>query len=144
VLATREDHIVPWRTAYATTRLLGGRIEFVLSASGHVAGVINPASRARRNFWLGPAGARDPDSWLAGATAQPGSWWPHWAAWLSRHGGARVPAPKRPGNSRYRPIEPAPGRYVKEKASSVGQAVASQQPLSSGDRKRQARKKQEE
>jgi polyhydroxyalkanoate synthase subunit PhaC len=116
VLATREDHIVPWRTAYATTRLLGGRIEFVLSASGHVAGVINPAARARRNFWLNPAGADDPDSWLAAAASHPGSWWPHWLGWLGPFGGARVPAPKRPGNRRYRHIEPAPGRYVREKS----------------------------
>jgi polyhydroxyalkanoate synthase len=116
VLATREDHIVPWRTAYATTRLLGGRIEFVLSASGHVAGVINPASRARRNFWLNADGAKDPEDWLAGAASQPGSWWPHWTGWLGPHGGAQVPAPERPGGGRYRPIEPAPGRYVKEKS----------------------------
>jgi polyhydroxyalkanoate synthase len=116
VLATREDHIVPWRTAYATRRLLGGRIEFVLSASGHVAGVINPASRARRNFWLNPDGAKDPEDWLAGAASQPGSWWPHWAGWLGPHSGPQVPAPERPGGGRYRPIEPAPGRYVKEKS----------------------------
>ena len=116
VLATREDHIVPWRTAYATTRLLGGRIEFVLSASGHVAGVINPASMNRRNFWTNPDGAERPEDWLAKAASQPGSWWPHWVAWLGAHSGPHVPAPERPGNRRYRGIEPAPGRYVKEKS----------------------------
>lgn len=115
VLATRDDHIVPWRTAYATTRLLGGRIEFVLSASGHVAGVINPASTRRRNYWLNPGGAKEADDWLAGAASQPGSWWPHWAAWLGDRAGPRVSAPKRAGNRRYRQIEPAPGRYVREK-----------------------------
>jgi len=123
VLATREDHIVPWRTAYASNALLGGRIEFVLSASGHIAGVINPASKNRRNFWLGPEHAAkngetleaDPERWLAGAQSQPGSWWPHWIKWLSAQGGAQVAAPTEPGSGRYRPIEPAPGRYVKEK-----------------------------
>jgi polyhydroxyalkanoate synthase len=116
VLATREDHIVPWRTAYASTGLLGGRIEFALSASGHIAGVINPASKNRRNFWLGPSLDADAERWLAGAQSQPGSWWPHWMKWLSAHGGGQVAARAEPGSTRYRPIEPAPGRYVKEKA----------------------------
>jgi polyhydroxyalkanoate synthase len=119
VLATREDHIVPWRTAYASNALLGGRIEFVLSASGHIAGVINPASKNRRNFWIDPGqGANtnaSPEHWLAGAQSQPGSWWPHWIEWLSAQGGAQVAAPAEPGNRRYLPIEPAPGRYVMEK-----------------------------
>jgi polyhydroxyalkanoate synthase len=115
VLATREDHIVPWRTAYVSTRLLGGRIEFALSASGHIAGVINPASKNRRNFWLNPAPENDPERWLAAATSQPGSWWPHWADWLAHSGGERVPARSAAGSGKYRAIEPAPGRYVKEK-----------------------------
>ncbi len=115
VLATRDDHIVPWRTAYASTRLLGGRIEFALSASGHIAGVINPASKNRRNFWLNPASENDPERWLAAATSQPGSWWPHWADWLAQSGGQRVPVRTAVGSGKYRAIEPAPGRYVKEK-----------------------------
>jgi len=92
VLATREDHIVPWRTAYASTRLLGGRIEFALSASGHIAGVINPASKNRRNFWINQVLEENPEQWLAAAESHPGSWWPHWARWLAQFGGARVPA----------------------------------------------------
>jgi len=115
VLATREDHIVPWRTAYASTRLLGGRIEFALSASGHIAGVINPASKNRRNFWLNPVPEEDPEHWLATATSHPGSWWPHWAEWLAPFGGQRVPARPGTGGGKFRAIEPAPGRYVKEK-----------------------------
>jgi polyhydroxyalkanoate synthase len=115
VLATREDHIVPWRTAYASARLLGGRIDFILSASGHVAGVINPASQNRRNFWLNPSLQADAERWLGEATASPGSWWPHWTEWLARSGGKRVPARSDPGSKAYPPIEPAPGRYVKEK-----------------------------
>ena len=115
VLATREDHIVPWRTAYASTRLLGGRIEFALSASGHIAGVINPASKNRRNFWLNPELENDPERWLAAATPQPGSWWPHWMDWLAQSGGQRIAARTAAGGGKYRAIEPAPGRYVKEK-----------------------------
>jgi len=114
ILATREDHIVPWRTAYASTGLLGGRIDFVLSASGHIAGVINPASKNRRHFWLNPAQEPEPDRWLAGAARQAGSWWPHWADWLAPHAGEQVAA-RGPGGNGYREIEPAPGRYVKEK-----------------------------
>jgi polyhydroxyalkanoate synthase len=116
LLATREDHIVPWRTAYASTRLLGGRIEFVLSASGHIAGVINPVSKNRRNFWLNPEREEDPEKWLAAATPQPGSWWRHWAGWLAPFGGAQVAARGQLGGKGYREIEPAPGRYVKEKS----------------------------
>ena len=112
ILATREDHIVPWRTAFASTHLLGGRIEFVLSASGHIAGVINPASKNRRNFWVNPAQEPDPGRWLAEAASRPGSWWAHWADWLAGFGGERVPA-RQPGGNGYREIEPAPGRYVK-------------------------------
>ena len=117
VLATREDHIVPWRTAYASTRLLGGRIDFVLSASGHIAGVINPASKNRRHFWLNPGLEDDPERWLAGAATQPGSWWPHWARWLAASGGARIAARAEPGSARYPAIEAAPGRYVKVKCN---------------------------
>jgi polyhydroxyalkanoate synthase len=115
VLATREDHIVPWRTAYASTRLLGGRIEFVLSASGHIAGVINPAAKNRRNFWLNAALEPDGERWLAGARTVPGSWWKHWADWLAPFGGREVPARGKLGGESYREVEPAPGRYVKEK-----------------------------
>ena len=117
VLATREDHIVPWRTAYASTQLLKGRIEFVLAASGHIAGVINPASKNRRNYWLNPALDEDPERWLAAAASRPGSWWTHWTDWLAPFGGEQVPARAEPGGGGYRQIEPAPGRYVKEKCS---------------------------
>jgi len=117
ILATREDHIVPWRTAFASTRLLGGRMQFVLSASGHIAGVINPASKNRRNYWLNPQPEQDADRWLAGATSQPGSWWRHWADWLAQYGEAEVAARSVLGGGTHREIEPAPGRYVKEKCA---------------------------
>jgi polyhydroxyalkanoate synthase len=90
-------------------------MDFVLSASGHIAGVINPASKNRRNYWLNPDLDADPERWLAGAASSPGSWWLHWSEWLARSGGGQVPAPPAPGGAGYREIEPAPGRYVKEK-----------------------------
>ena len=117
VLATREDHIVPWKSAYRSVQLLGGEKRFVLGASGHIAGVINPAWKNRRSFWVNSRTADEPDRWLAEANEQAGSWWNDWAGWLARHGGGKVRARKRLGNVRYRPLEPAPGRYVKMRAS---------------------------
>jgi polyhydroxyalkanoate synthase len=113
--ASREDHIVPWRTAYASTRLLSGDTTFVLGASGHIAGVINPVSKNKRNHWLAGEAGADPDRWLETARNVPGSWWPVWSNWLRERAGAEVPAPKMVGGREYQPIEPAPGRYVKEK-----------------------------
>lgn len=115
VLATREDHIVPWKTAYASTRLLKGSLCFVLAASGHIAGVINPATRNKRNYWVNGTPGADAEGWLAAAKSQPGSWWRHWAAWLKRRAGKAVPARASLGGSGYTEVEPAPGRYVVEK-----------------------------
>ena len=115
ILASREDHIVPWKTAYQNTRLLSGPHEFVLAASGHIAGVVNPAVKNKRHYWLNPAPSAAADAWLAGARQQPGSWWNHWSGWLAGHSGGSVPARAQPGNSQYRAIEAAPGRYVKER-----------------------------
>ena len=117
VLATREDHIVPWKGAYQTTQLLNGEARFVLGASGHIAGVINPASKNRRSYWTNtqvPASAED---WLVGATEHRGSWWGDWDAWLARFAGGDVPAPARLGSTKYRPVEDAPGRYVKHRVT---------------------------
>jgi polyhydroxyalkanoate synthase len=113
ILASREDHIVPWKTAYQSTQLLGGEIRFVLAASGHIAGVINPAAKNRRNYWTSNVMPPRAEDWLAAATSAAGSWWPDWAAWLAGRSGARVPAPAAPGGVNYPPIEPAPGRYVR-------------------------------
>ena len=116
VLATREDHIVPWRSAYRTVHLLGGKEKsFVLGASGHIAGVVNPAAKKRRSHWVLDSHPDDPDAWLAKATERPGSWWPLWSEWLARHSGGKRKAPAKPGAAKYRPIEPAPGRYVKQR-----------------------------
>ena len=115
VYASREDHIVPWRSAYRTVSLVGGDdIRFVLGSSGHIAGVVSPPTSKRRQYWTNERLGDDPDEWLARAHANPGSWWPHWAGWLSARAGARHDAPKEPGNARYRPIAPAPGTYVHE------------------------------
>jgi polyhydroxyalkanoate synthase len=115
ILATREDHIVPWKTAYQSTRLLGGDLEFVLAASGHIAGVVNPASKNRRHYWVNAALPAAADDWLAGARQQPGSWWRHWSGWLAKRSGKSVPARTQPGNTRYPALEPAPGRYVRQR-----------------------------
>jgi polyhydroxyalkanoate synthase len=114
VLATRDDHIVPWKTAFSSVALLGKNAEFVLGESGHVAGIINPASRQRRRFWTGGEVTGGPDEWLASAAQQPGSWWTHWAQWLHARSGNLKAAPAAAGNDAYPGIEPAPGRYVKE------------------------------
>jgi len=116
IVATREDHIVPWQSAYASVGLLGGPTEFVLGASGHVAGIVNPASKNRRHFWLNSSAAANADAWLADAERQAGSWWKHWASWLSKRSGKHKPAPESLGNRQYPALEPAPGRYVKEKS----------------------------
>jgi len=115
VYASRDDHIVPWRSAFASTRLLGGEVRFVLGASGHIAGVINPPAKRKRNFWTAEL-APDAESWLASATSVDGSWWPAWSEWLAPHSKALVAAPHHAGNAEYPVIEPAPGRYVKARA----------------------------
>lgn len=116
LLATREDHIVPWKSAYHARALLGGETTFVLGASGHIAGAINPASKNRRSYWMSASGVADPDDWLAAADEHKGSWWLHWIEWLKVRSGKQVGARGRAGNMKYKPIEPAPGRYVKERA----------------------------
>jgi polyhydroxyalkanoate synthase len=112
LLASREDHIVPWKTSYLSTQLLKGELRFVLGASGHIAGVVNPAAKNRRSHWVNERLPSLPDEWLAGATEHAGSWWSDWDRWLARHGGELIEAPGEPGNAQYRPIEDAPGRYV--------------------------------
>jgi polyhydroxyalkanoate synthase subunit PhaC len=116
VYGSREDHIVPWTAAYASIPLISGKKTFVLGASGHIAGVINPPAKGKRSHWTSsklPAKAED---WLAGAKEHPGSWWSGWADWLKPYGGKLVNAPKTAGSAKFKPIEPAPGRYVKAKA----------------------------
>lgn len=111
VLAAREDHIVPWRTAFASAQLLQGPTTFVRAASGHIAGVISPPGQSRRSYAAGPL-APSPEAWESGSKEHPGSWWDHWFAWLAARAGPRVPAPKRLGSAKLPSLEAAPGRYV--------------------------------
>ncbi len=116
IYGSREDHIVPWKGAYESTRILGGRNRFVLGASGHIAGVINPPKSKKRSHWINDKLPATADAWLAGATEHPGSWWTDWSRWLAAFGGGQVVAPKAPGGRGHKAIEAAPGRYVKQKA----------------------------
>jgi len=119
IYGSREDHIVPIGGAYASTQLLPGKKRFVMGASGHIAGVINPPAKKKRSHWIREDGKfpKTQAEWLAGATEHPGSWWTDWAQWLKGHAGKQIPAPKTYGNGKaYKAIEPAPGRYVKARA----------------------------
>lgn len=123
IFASREDHIVPWATAYASTGLINRKNpehnHFILGASGHIAGVINPPEKQRRSYWNNPnkvTTGMAAEEWLAGAIEHAGSWWPDWIAFLAEHAGEEVSAPRKYGRARFKPIEPAPGRYVKVRA----------------------------
>ena len=116
IYGSREDHIVPWTAAYASVPLFKGQRQFVLGASGHIAGVINPPAKGKRSHWTNKALPARPEAWFDGATEHPGSWWPVWADWLKPQGGKLIAAPKAPGSAKFKPIEPAPGRYVQVKA----------------------------
>jgi polyhydroxyalkanoate synthase len=116
IYGSRDDHIVPWTAAYASVPLFKGKRKFVLGASGHIAGVINPPAKGKRSHWLNDKLPATPEAWFEGATEHPGSWWTEWSAWLKPLGGKLVAAPKAPGNRQFKAIEPAPGRYVKVKA----------------------------
>ena len=111
ILSTREDHIAPWKSTYAATRLYSGPIRFVLAMSGHIAGVVNPPSANKYGYFTGEV-AETPDAWLEAATAHDGSWWPDWDAWVREHDGGEAPA-REPGAGALPVIEEAPGRYVK-------------------------------
>ncbi len=119
IYGSREDHIVPIGAAYASTQVLPGPKRFVMGASGHIAGVINPPAKKKRSHWTREDGKLPAtlDGWLAGAQEHPGSWWTDWSAWLAGHAGKQIAAPKSYGRgARFKAIEPAPGRYVRQKA----------------------------
>ena len=116
VLCAREDHIVPWQGGYESAQALGGKPRFVLAASGHIAGVVNPPAKQKRSYATGPdIAGLTPEQWQAQGEEHAGSWWPDWYQWLESYQGKAVPAPTTPGSAQYPPIEPAPGRYVKER-----------------------------
>lgn len=118
IYGSREDHIVPIGGAYASTQVLPGAKRFVMGASGHIAGVINPPEAKKRSHWIREDGQypKTHAEWLAGATERPGSWWTDWSRWLGAQAGKQVVAPKKYGRGKYQVIEAAPGRYVKAKA----------------------------
>lgn len=114
VLATKEDHIAVWTSIYPTTQLLGGDTTFVLGGSGHIAGVINPpAKRPKYGFMTGKPYPTDPKEWLASAEKHEGSWWPHWAKWLEGHSSDEKVTAYKPSRGKLKPIEAAPGSYVR-------------------------------
>jgi polyhydroxyalkanoate synthase len=116
IYGSREDHIVPIGGAYASTQHLPGKKRFVMGASGHIAGVINPPAKKKRSYWTNDKLPKTQAEWLKGAKEHPGSWWTDWSAWLKPHAGKQIAAPKAYGKGKYKAIEPAPGRYVKAKA----------------------------
>ena len=119
IYGSREDHIVPIAAAYASTQVLPGKKRFVMGASGHIAGVINPPAKGKRSHWI-RSDSKLParlEQWLDGAVEHPGSWWTDWSQWLAGHAGKQIAAPKAYGKgTKFKAIEPAPGRYVKRKA----------------------------
>jgi polyhydroxyalkanoate synthase len=117
LLASREDHIVPWQSAFRSRDLMGKDPRFVLAASGHVAGVINPPARNRRSHWVNDNLNCDAENWLEKAEEKPGSWWPDWDDWMKSHSSGTVRAPMQAGNANFQVIENAPGRYVKQKSN---------------------------
>ncbi len=116
---SREDHIVPIGGAYAATQVFPGDKRFVMGASGHIAGVINPPAKNKRSHWIRDDGQLPEsfEAWMEGTTEHKGSWWGDWTQWLQGHGGKQIDAPKDYGNKaeNFEAIEPAPGRYVKQK-----------------------------
>jgi polyhydroxyalkanoate synthase subunit PhaC len=112
-LATREDHIAPAKSVLLGSKLFGGKVKYVLAGSGHIAGVVNPPDKNKYQYWTGPIRRDgDVDAWLDKATEHPGSWWPDWLAWLKRQGADELPA-RVPGGRALKPLEDAPGSYVK-------------------------------
>ncbi|MEJ8573743.1 class I poly(R)-hydroxyalkanoic acid synthase [Microbaculum marinum] len=114
-LATREDHIAPAKSVFVGSRFFGGPVRFVLAGSGHIAGVVNPPEKHKYQYWTGPKPAGEYEKWLAKAKEKPGSWWPDWQAWVTKQNKETVPA-RKPGSRKYKPIEDAPGSYVRKQS----------------------------
>lgn len=111
-LSAREDHIAPWKSTYSGAKHYGGPVEFVLAASGHIAGMINPPARNKYSHWESKKLPDTADAWFEGAVEKPGSWWGHWERWLDQKNPAMVPA-RKPGDGKLKPLADAPGEYVK-------------------------------
>src|SRR5262245_16546622 len=111
-ISTAEDHIAPWRTTYRGAKYLGGDVRFVLGGSGHIAGIVNPPSAKKYQYWTNANNPAQPEDWLKTATSHPGSWWDDWQAWIdARNDGEKLPA-RKPGDGDLKVLEDAPGSYV--------------------------------
>jgi polyhydroxyalkanoate synthase len=115
-LATREDHIAPAISVFEGSRYFGGKVRYVLAGSGHIAGVINPPAKHKYQYWTGGPAKGSLDRWIEKAREHPGSWWPDWQAWIESLDGKRVKKKRKPGGGKFKPLEDAPGSYVKMKA----------------------------
>ena len=116
ILSTGDDHIAPWKSTYAATSLYSGPVTFVLAASGHIAGVVNPPAKNKYCHWTNAKNPKNPDAWMESAKRHDGSWWPHWDKWINKHAGGKPIPPRTPGDGKLKPLEDAPGSYVKVRA----------------------------
>jgi len=115
VVAGITDHITPWQACYQSKNILRGKIDFVLSSSGHIQSIVNPPTNPKAKYFLNTSMPEDAETWLASASEHAGSWWSHWSAWYAQHGAGEVPAPKAVGSATYPAGDPAPGRYVHQR-----------------------------
>jgi polyhydroxyalkanoate synthase len=116
IVSTREDHIAPWKSTYAATQLYKGPTRFVLAGSGHIAGIVNPPEANKYGYWTNSRKAKTPETWLKSATQHEGSWWTDWQEWVTKFKGGEAKA-RQPGDGKLKPIEDAPGSYVKVRAT---------------------------
>ena len=115
VVAGVTDHITPWQACYQSRNILRGKIDFVLSSSGHIQSIVNPPTNPKAKYFLNASLPDDPESWLKGATEHGGSWWDHWSKWYAQHGAGEGPSPKILGSALHPAGDPAPGRYVHQR-----------------------------
>jgi len=113
IVSAREDHIAPWKSTYAATGLYRGAVKFVLSASGHIAGIVNPPAAKKYCYWTNGQTPPTPDQWLEGAEKHDGSWWPDWNEWIAPHAGRNDVPARKPGAGKLKPLSDAPGAYVR-------------------------------
>ena len=118
-LSASQDHIALWKATYKGAKILGGKNRFVLGGSGHIAGVINPPSADKYNYWTNSELPEDSDEWFKGAESHRGSWWPDWEEWVSTQGGTEQVDARTPGDGLYAALEDAPGSYVRMRISDV-------------------------
>jgi polyhydroxyalkanoate synthase subunit PhaC len=116
IVSTKEDHIAPWKSTYAACNIYQGQIRFVLAASGHIAGVVNPPAAEKYSHWTNTKTPKDPEAWLESATKHKGSWWPDWGKWVKQKSPKKPVTARVPGDGKLKPLEDAPGSYIKVRA----------------------------